>query len=1174
MPSPDTAMPPLALPRRRPWARLLLRPLALAALVAACSGGDAPVAPTDSAGAGSGGPPAATTATLVLIIDGVPPGARGDVVVTGPNGFSRTAQEGGSWPGLALGTYTITTRPIRTEAGLFGRAGAPQQLQLTGAGGTATVAYAPVPATLEVTVNGLPAAVSVPLVVSRPSGADTTLGTARTLAGPAGRWRVTAAALVEAGTRFAPAPSLIDTTLRYGDTARVAMRFVPVTGALAVSIGGLPAGMAGQVEVRGPDGFNESLTATRTLTLLTPGRYRVVTRPLAVDGIAYRGAVDSAEVLVEPSVTATPAPVLYAAQVGSLRLETTGLVAGTTVPVTVSGNGLTRTLTAPGRVDSLPVGSYTLTVAPTTVSGYRYAPLSTTVGATVTPGQATGVTLAYEVLPTILDVTIDGLDASTSANVTLIAPSGERFTPVRSQRFLQAIPGTWRLRGDTVASLTARHAATPDTATVQLAPGDTGRFAVRYTQVTGMLAVAVTGLPASAAGTVTITGPEGYRRSVSGTTTLTHLRPGTYTITATSFLEEGITYTPTTPTQTVTVAASPVATGASVVYTAPIGAVSVSSSGLPPGATPNFTLTGPVTRTLQGNGTVTGLPTGAYSVTASVVNVEDVRYEATPSVLTVTVNNGAATPAHFTYAGRSDVPNLKIQNVVVVQAVQTPANDVPLVAGRHALVRVFVTANTDGNNYLPRVWVRVYNNSGTVQLDQTVAWPGAAGVPTFVDGREYNATLNVRVDSALIKPGVRLRVDLDPNNLVNDGNPDDNVWPRGGTPLQLAVAEAPPFQVRFVPVTVGALTGNVSSANLEQYLSLTRQLLPIATVQTEVGAPFTSSVTALDAMGSGAWSQVLGELNAARTANAAPATQHYYGVIKVGYSAGIAGIGYVPGRTALGWDDGGTAATVAAHEWGHNFGRHHAPCGTSGDAQYPYSGGIIGHLGWIPETGTIVSNTATDIMGYCDNPWVSDYTWNGVLSYRQSTSAPLRAGVAVDGLLVWGRVRNGQVVLEPAFRVRAPLTPSPVNGTHRLELLTEAGAGLGTYRLQAQTVDHGAPGEQHFAAIVPYSAATEQALATIRVSDVRTPLRSAQRTAPAGAAVPVAEDPSAAATAVTRGVQPRWSTSRVAMAMVRDATTGEVLGFVREPGRTVATGGRRVEVVFSDGVRSVIKRPE
>jgi hypothetical protein len=122
-------------------------------------------------------------------------------------------------------------------------------------------------------------------------------------------------------------------------------------------------------------------------------------------------------------------------------------------------------------------------------------------------------------------------------------------------------------------------------------------------------------------------------------------------------------------------------------------------------------------------------------------------------------------------------------------------------------------------------------------------------------------------------------------------------------------------------------------------------------------------------------------------------------------------------------------------------------------------------------------------------------------------------------------------------------------------------------------VDHGVGGEQHFAAVIPYTPAVEQALATIRVRDVRAPLRSAERTVRAGAAA-VAGDPATAAVMQPRGVQPRWQGSAVAMAMVRDATTGEVLGFVRDPGRTVSTNGRRVEVVFSDGVRSAVKRPE
>jgi hypothetical protein len=42
--------------------------------------------------------------------------------------------------------------------------------------------------------------------------------------------------------------------------------------------------------------------------------------------------------------------------------------------------------------------------------------------------------------------------------------------------------------------------------------------------------------------------------------------------------------------------------------------------------------------------------------------------------------------------------------------------------------------------------------------------------------------------------------------------------------------------------------------------------------------------------------------------------------------------------------------------------------------------------------------------------------------------------------------------------------------------------------------------------------------------------------------------------------------------MVRDAATGQIMGFVRRQGAVVGTGGRSVDVVFSDGVRSVVRR--
>ena len=51
----------------------------------------------------------------------------------------------------------------------------------------------------------------------------------------------------------------------------------------------------------------------------------------------------------------------------------------------------------------------------------------------------------------------------------------------------------------------------------------------------------------------------------------------------------------------------------------------------------------------------------------------------------------------------------------------------------------------------------------------------------------------------------------------------------------------------------------------------------------------------------------------------------------------------------------------------------------------------------------------------------------------------------------------------------------------------------------------------------------------------------------------------------------RWKSAQYPMAMVRDAATGEIMAYVRRPGDLILTGGRRLEVHFSDGVRSVVR---
>ena len=73
------------------------------------------------------------------------------------------------------------------------------------------------------------------------------------------------------------------------------------------------------------------------------------------------------------------------------------------------------------------------------------------------------------------------------------------------------------------------------------------------------------------------------------------------------------------------------------------------------------------------------------------------------------------------------------------------------------------------------------------------------------------------------------------------------------------------------------------------------------------------------------------------------------------------------------------------HEVAHNHGRNHSPCVQGGtisgvDQNYPYDGGIIGVFGYDSDADELISpDDATDLMGYCNQQWLSDYTYGGLI---------------------------------------------------------------------------------------------------------------------------------------------------------------------------------------------------
>jgi hypothetical protein len=280
-------------------------------------------------------------------------------------------------------------------------------------------------------------------------------------------------------------------------------------------------------------------------------------------------------------------------------------------------------------------------------------------------------------------------------------------------------------------------------------------------------------------------------------------------------------------------------------------------------------------------------------------------------------------------------------------------------------------------------------------------------------------------------------------------------------------------------------------------------------------------------------------------------------------------MGYVPGRATLAWDRLPSASDVLAHELGHNFGRLHAPCGNpSGvDGAYPYSGATIGMYGYDITSNSIRFPALHDLMSYCDPPWISDYTYRAIMNFRASNPmAPPAARAAASaprGLLVWGRIEQGRLVLEPGFEVDAPAA-LPRGGPHRIEGLGSAGETLFSLSFAGDRVaDAPDPNEQTFAFVIPLTQLRGVALDRLRLSALG---RQVELRGSGGGAVPTALRTAPARVRVT------WNAAAARVALIRDARTGHILSLARGGTIDLSTTSDDLDVTLSDGVRSVRSR--
>jgi hypothetical protein len=613
------------------------------------------------------------------------------------------------------------------------------------------------------------------------------------------------------------------------------------------------------------------------------------------------------------------------------------------------------------------------------------------------------------------------------------------------------------------------------------------------------------------------------------------------------------------------------ATTFSVTCTVTTGTLEVTVNGLPAGASAAVRVTGPdnFSAAVAGTTSLDHLAPGSYTVTADDVSASGTTYSAAPATRTVAVAANATARLTITYgAAAGPTLNLRIDGLELTQSVQQPSGTIPLVADRDGFLRVFVLAN-EANTAAPTVRVRL-SRDGRLLQTLTIASPRGS-TPTARDEGDLNASWNVKVPRSVFTAGLAIQADVDPGNAVAESNESDNAYPASNAARQ-TVRTVPEFALRFVPVRqqVSGAQGAISEGTRADFLRLTRRVYPIGSVDGDVHAVYTTSTT--DALQSddanGAWTTILSEVDALRVAEGTSRT--YYGVVHVDYPSGVAGLGYIGRPTAMGYDREVDQSRVMAHELGHTWHRLHSPCGQPAgvDPDYPYAGGVTGVYGFDLQDNVLRSPSSPDVMGYCGDPWISDYTYQGVLDYRIATEAAFaRAAVAPlqPCLLVWGRIVNGRPVLEPAFEVITRPSLPKAGGPYRVEGRAADGASVFAISFDAAEIADDRRGGRHFAFAVPLDGVATGRLASLRLG---TP---AGEVAAQRAVAPLAADRAGAgveARAVPGGAQLRWDAAAHPMVMVRDPSTGEILSFARGGVVDLPTAGRALDVGLSDRVGS------
>jgi hypothetical protein len=334
-------------------------------------------------------------------------------------------------------------------------------------------------------------------------------------------------------------------------------------------------------------------------------------------------------------------------------------------------------------------------------------------------------------------------------------------------------------------------------------------------------------------------------------------------------------------------------------------------------------------------------------------------------------------------------PSLAVTGIEATQAIQHyasnlgPDNSVALVAGKRAMVRVYVDSGLDPSSA----------GGGVV--------PGVTGTLTITGSA--NATLSPEAD-LVAKPAASASR-LNRADTLNFILPPDlatgtitltaqaSVTGSTSNPAAITISFSPVGKLNILMVRVAS--GAVSAPSQSQFFSALNQLPLVYPIPSDPARAITHWVlpgsevlvnthdlTTDDGMG-----DLLDDLEDIQEESAD--YKKCYGLVPNGVNMSRFGISRPWDNVAMGWS---FIMESVAHELGHVYGLEHAPCGGPDDPddEFVPSGGSIGDAGIDPASpptvGAFASSTS-DFMSYCgdrgatayENQWISAYHWNKLL---------------------------------------------------------------------------------------------------------------------------------------------------------------------------------------------------